>query len=130
MTFRGSALDHATVMGESGGRRYGSGGGYLRSSAGAMGEWQVMPETARAPGFGIRPWNGAPDDLARVGQEYRQTMERRYGGDLAKMWAAYNWGPGNLDGAIRRRGREWWRDAPPETMDYIRRNGRRVGRRG
>lgn len=118
-------------MGESSGRRYGPDGRLLRgpvtrSGDRAMGEWQVMPETARDPGFGIRPWNGTPDDLARVGREYRITMERRYGGDIAKMWAAYNWGPGNVDRAIRAHGDRWLEAAPAETRNYVAQNLRAV----
>lgn len=115
-------LDGITSQAESGGKRYGAGGGFLTSPAGAMGEMQVMPGTARAPGFGVRPWQGGGDDLARVGRDYRSTMERRYGGDLAKMWAAYNWGPGNVDKAIARHGDNWLSAAPAETQNYIRRN--------
>lgn len=117
------------MMSESGGKRYGAGGGLLRSPAGAMGEMQVMPGTAKDPGFGVQPWKGGPDDLARVGKDYRATMHKRYGGDLAKMWAAYNWGPGNLDRAIARYGDDWLQAAPAETRDYIQRNIRSVGRR-
>lgn len=92
-----------------------------------MGEYQVMPATARDPGFGIRPWDGRdPDDLARVGREYRRVMERRYGGDPAKMWAAYNWGPGALDRAIRQHGDNWMRAAPAETRNYVAGNLRRM----
>lgn len=91
-----------------------------------MGEWQVMPETARDPGFGIRPWNGSPDDLARVGKDYRGAMERRYSGDPAKMWGAYNWGPGNLDRALRTHGDKWLDRAPTETRNYVRGNMRKL----
>lgn len=133
--FSGNALDAATVQGESSGRRYNRSGSLLRgpvtrSGERAMGEWQVMPSTARDPGFGIRPWNGRDnDDLARVGRDYRSAMERRYGGDLRQMWAAYNWGPGNLDNALARHGSDWLRHAPQQTQDYIARNLRAVGRR-
>lgn len=93
------------------------------SHKGARGLMQVMPETARAPGFGIRPSSGTKADDVRVGKEYRATMERRYGGDLRKMWAAYNWGPGALDNAIAKYGENgWFARAPQETKDYIRRN--------
>lgn len=110
---------------ESGGRRYGRDGGLLRSPAGAMGEMQVMPATARDPGFGIRPWDGkSPDDLARVGRDYRRTMQSRYGGDTRKMWGAYNWGPGNVDQAVSQYGDRWLDYAPRETRDYINRNMR------
>lgn len=122
--FAPSDLDRITIHSESGGRRYGRDGDYLRSSAGAMGEWQVMPETARDPGFGIRPWNGTPDDLARVGADYRRAMERRYNGDPAMMWAAYNAGPGRVDQARRRGGENWLQYMPRETQNYVARNMR------
>lgn len=100
------------------------------SPKGARGLMQVMPETARDPGFGIRPSNGTPADDVRVGKEYRAVMQRRYGGDLRKMWAAYNWGPKNLDDAIARHGENgWFAKAPKETRDYIRRNLAALGGR-
>lgn len=92
------------------------------SPKGARGLMQVMPETARDPGFGIRPSNGSAADDARVGREYRAAMQQRYGGDLAKMWGAYNWGPGNLDSALERHGNNWLDAAPRETRNYVRRN--------
>lgn len=118
----GANLDRITVQSESGGKRYAPGGGYLTSPKGAMGEWQVMPSTARDPGFGIAPWNGSPNDLARVGQQYRATMGQRYGGDPSKMWGAYNAGPGRVDGLIARHGDNWLDFAPAETRSYVQRN--------
>lgn len=122
-----SRLDQITAQGESGGRRYGANGNLLRSPVGAMGEMQVMPSTARDPGFGIRAWDGSsPDDLARVGRDYRAKMQARYGGDTAKMWAAYNWGPGNVDAAIQQHGPNWLDHAPAETRAYVTRNRRNL----
>lgn len=92
------------------------------SPKGARGLMQVMPSTARDPGFGIRPSNGTQQDDVRVGEELLAKMHARYGGDLAKMWAAYNWGPGNVDAAVSRYGAEWWKHAPPETLGYLDRN--------
>lgn len=86
-----------------------------------------MPATARAPGYGIRPWNGQPGDLDRVGAEYRRAMQGKYKGNLAQMWGAYNWGPGNMDRAISLHGDNWLSAAPPETQDYIARNLKAVG---
>ncbi len=83
---------------------------------------QVMPETARSPGFGLRPANpNDPKDMNRLGREYRATMERRYGGDLGKMWAAYNAGPGRVDNALKSGG-NWLSRMPKETRDYVTRN--------
>ena len=94
-----------------------------------MGEWQVMPATARDPGFGIRPWDGSPDDLARVGSDYQQAMHKRYGGDPAKMWAAYNAGPGRLDRALAKGGDNWLQYLPAETQDYVQKNMNKLGAR-
>lgn len=111
-------LDNITMMSESGGNPN------AVSPKGARGLMQVMPATARDPGFGIRPSNGTQADDVRVGKEYRAAMEKRYGGDLSKMWGAYNWGPGNLDSALARYGDNWQGSAPKETQDYIARNYR------
>lgn len=116
----GNSLDRITVQSES------AGNPNAVSPKGAMGLWQVMPDTARDPGFGIRPWNGTPQDLNRVGAEYRRKMEKRYGGNLPKMWAAYNWGPGNLDKALRTYGENWLNHAPAETRAYVAQNMRAV----
>lgn len=82
---------------------------------------QVMPETARDPGFGLRPANpDNPADMNRLGREYRAKMESKYGGDLAKMWAAYNAGPGRVDDAIAEHGANWFKYMPAETKQYVR----------
>ena len=103
---------------ESGGRRYDKEGNLLTSSKGAQGEMQVMPYTARDPGFGIRPARGNdPDDLRRVGNEYAAAMYNRYGDPKLAM-IAYNMGPGATD--------KWLADGadprklPKETQGYIR----------
>ena len=121
--FPANRMDAITMQSESGGRRYGSGGGLLRSPVGAMGEMQVMPATARDPGYGVRPWDGrSPDDLARVGRDYRRAMEREFNGDPAAMWAAYNAGPGRVQEAMRRGGQNWLRLMPSETQNYVAKN--------
>lgn len=80
---------------------------------------QVMPSTARDPGFGIAPSNGTAADDVRVGRQYRAAMERKYGGDLVKMWAAYNMGPGALDHTLSTHGDEWFNHIPQETRNYV-----------
>ena len=88
-----------------------------------MGLMQVMPETARDPGFGLRPANPAnATDMVRLGKQYRAKMEQRYGGDPAKMWAAYNAGPGRVDGLLQRHGNAWLDHAPQETRNYVAKN--------
>lgn len=91
------SLINKIMQKESGGRRYDKDGNLLTSPKGAQGEMQVMPGTARDPGFGIRPARaGDPDDLARVGREYFNVMLDKYK-DPKLAAIAYNWGPGNTD---------------------------------
>lgn len=90
---------------------------------------QVMPATARDPGYGIRPSNGSQQDDIRVGREYLAKMRELHGGDLAKMWGAYNAGPGAVANAVRRGGNDWLRFMPAETRDYVAKNLRAVGGR-
>ncbi len=115
-------LDGITAKTESGNRDF-SNGRPVTSPKGARFAMQVMPDTARAPGFGLRPANpNDPGDMNRLGREYRAKMESRYGGDPAKMWGAYNAGPGRIDGLVSRFGEGWLNKAPRETQDYVARN--------
>lgn len=119
-----------TAMAESGGRETGRDGRRITSPKGAAGIMQVMPGTQRDPGFGVKPSNGTAEDDARVGRDYLAVMMKRYGNDPAKAWAAYNWGPGNLDKAIAANGPNWLQNAPAETRAYVRGNMGALGGRG
>ena len=112
-----------TVQSESGGNPN------AVSPKGARGLMQVMPATARDPGYGIRPSRGTQQDDIRVGREYLAKMQQRYGGDMSKVWAAYNAGPGRLDEALKRGGDNWLSVLPRETQDYVRKNMRALGGR-
>lgn len=82
---------------ESRGQRYDKEGNLLTSSKGALGEMQVMPATARDPGFGIAPARGNdPEELRRVGEQYAQVLLNKYR-DPKLAAIAYNMGPGNTD---------------------------------
>lgn len=102
----------------------------ITSPAGAEGVMQVMPGTQRDPGFGVKPSDGTPEDDARVGRDYLAAMMKRYGSDPAKAWGAYNWGPGNLDAAVKAHGSEWLAHAPKETRDYVATNMAALGGAG
>jgi soluble lytic murein transglycosylase len=118
-----NVLSLITAMTESGNKDYWGQGKPVTSPKGARYKMQVMPGTARAPGFGIRPaQNDTPEEWNRVGNEYLEKMRQRYGGNAGKMWAAYNWGPGNLDRALQRHGENWLAHAPKETRDYVAKN--------
>ncbi len=80
-----------------------------RSTAGARGLMQVMPSTA-AGEFGItshRLWN--PLVNVYVGTAYLRQLSDRYQGDWLSVLAAYNAGPGRVDGGRR---------LPRETIRY------------
>lgn len=86
------------------------------SPVGAFGLTQAMPATAANPGFGIRPLSERdnPAEQIRFGADYLSAMLNRYGGDVPRALAAYNWGAGNAD--------KWSgsMDAlPKETRGYI-----------
>lgn len=118
--FSGSTLDRLTAGAESGGRDFYGNGSPVVSPKGARFAMQVMPATARDPGFGLRAANpDDPGDMNRLGRQYRAVMQKRYGGDLAKMWAAYNAGPGAVDRAIARHGPRWLDGLPAETKKYV-----------
>lgn len=118
-----NAVYNITMQSESGGNRYDESGNLTKSPKGALGEYQVMPETAKNPGFGIQPAkDDSPEELARVGREYLDVMIKRYDGDLAKMWGAYNAGPGTVDDLVKQYGNDWLSHAPKETQDYVQKN--------
>ena len=48
------------------------------SSKGARGLMQVMPSTARKPGYGIRPAkNDSKEEYVRVGKDYAKAMYKK-----------------------------------------------------
>ena len=120
-------LVKAVMMAESGGRRYASDGKTLLSSPkGARGEMQVLDSTMRSPGYGVKPaQDDSPDERARVGRDVLRAMLSKYGGDLDKTLASYNWGPGNVDRWVSR-GADF-SQLPQETQKYISVIKRRLG---
>ncbi len=80
----------------------------LVSRAGAVGEMQLMPGTARA--LGVDPWNSRQNYSGGAG--YIRMLLKRYDGDLIKTLAAYDAGPAAVDR---------YGGMPPfkETQDYV-----------
>lgn len=79
------------------------------SPKGALGHFQFMPDTAKQ--YGLKdPMNFMAS--ADAAGRYFRDLDRMFGGDQAKMAAAYNWGQGN----VMRKGLG---AAPAETRDYV-----------
>jgi soluble lytic murein transglycosylase-like protein len=78
------------------------------SRAGAIGEMQLMPQTARM--LGVNPFDTREN--YRGGAAYLSGLLRRYDGDLIRSLAAYNAGPGAVDR---------YGGVPPyrETQNYV-----------
>jgi len=77
------------------------------SSAGAIGLMQILPTTGAelASRAGL-PWQGPktlfdPVQNVRLGTAYLKELSDRYGSTRVAL-AAYNWGPGHIDGRLRR----------------------------
>jgi soluble lytic murein transglycosylase-like protein len=84
------------------------------SSRGAIGIFQLLPSTAAD--LGVNPYDAAQN--IQGGVMYLAQLLARYG-DPATALAAYNWGMGNVDGAIARYGTAWLSRAPGSTQAYV-----------
>lgn len=78
------------------------------SPAGAKGLFQFMDPTAKE--LGVDPWN--PESSAHGAAKMLHGLLNKYGGDVNKALAGYNWGQGNVD-------RKGLQNAPSETRNYI-----------
>ena len=84
--------------------------GRTRSGAGAVGIAQIHPPAHPNYKFG----QGVSSDID-YGTKVLADYTRMYGGDERKGVAAYNWGPGNLNRALKQHGEQWLENAPQET---------------
>ena len=86
------------------------------SPKGARGPMQLMPSTFYewAGKIGIQnPDINNPEQNRAVGSAYEQFLLNRYGGNVGRSLAAYNWGMGNVDQS------DWQKKMPQETRDYL-----------
>lgn len=125
-------LQQAVIRQESGGNPT------AVSRAGAQGLMQLMPETGkdmmRRLGLNPKdydPYN--PDLNKQLGTEYLRMLRGRYDGDVQLALAAYNWGMGNLEKAMKKHGTRDFNELvakmgiggrygmPRETAEYVHR---------
>jgi hypothetical protein len=84
------------------------------SPKGAQGIAQILPNTARDPGYGVDPITDTsdPEESLRFGAQYMRAMLDKYDEDYGLALAAYNAGPSTVDkaGGI---------PDIPETKNYV-----------
>lgn len=112
-----SPLMQSLIMAES------SGNPDAVSPKGAFGLAQLMPDTARNPGYGVLPLrDDTPEENVRLGNDYLLAMLNKYGGNQRLALAAYNSGPNSVDNALRKAGGNESAALsflPQETQNYV-----------
>lgn len=113
------------IQAESRGRHRNSRGELTTSPVGAQGITQVMPKTAKNPGYGVKPiQDDTEEEYLRFGRDYLQAMVKEFDGDYRKALAAYNAGAGSVKRAVSRAkesGKSWEEHLPKksETIPYM-----------
>lgn len=106
---------------ESSNREYNADGTRVTSPTGARGRYQILPSTAKDPGFGLRPSDGSAADDARLARELYGAMYERYG-DHRKAMAAYTDGAGTVDSAIKqaeKNHKDWTNYIPTQALNRV-----------
>ena len=106
---------------ESGGRQFNSSGRLIEGSylpklgESAQGMFQVLPSTGRGMGFSLEQLQSETGNI-QAGLAYIKQLDKQYGGDLNKVTAGFNTGPGNVNRFVA----DPDRNLPGETRDYLR----------
>jgi soluble lytic murein transglycosylase len=108
---------------ESGNQHLDAKGNLTKSPTGALGKYQILPSTAKDPGFGITPISDlvkAPEaEHKRFATDYLSAMLKEFGNDMEKALAAYNAGPAVVRNAIDIDPINWKRHISVEAKNYI-----------
>ena len=118
-----AAFLHAVAHQESGERQYDSKGDVIHSGAGAQGVMQIMPEVAAGHGLDATDTR----QNIEIGASELASLMKKYDGNIDEVLAAYNWGQGHLDRAIKQHGGFAQDYLPAETQNYIRSIEARMG---
>jgi hypothetical protein len=86
------------------------------SPAGAVGEYQFMPQYVSDMGYGVKAFDPLdPVQARKAAGDYLAGMQRQYDWTPTQTLQAYNWGPGNMlkfiSGDLT--------EMPPETSEYV-----------
>ena len=87
----------------------------VNQKSGATGILQFIPRTAKE--YGINPRD--PNASINAAGKKMAGLVKYYNGDITKAVAAYNYGEGNLNKAIRKAGDNWMSAIPEETQGYL-----------
>lgn len=108
---------------ETGNKHLDETGKLIKSPTGALGKYQILPSTAKDPGFGITPIADlakAPEaEHKRFATDYLSAMLKEFGGDMEKALAAYNAGPAVVRNAIEIDPINWKKHITAEAKTYI-----------
>lgn len=98
-------------------------GNLTKSKVGALGKYQIMPETARDPGYGIKPIpdlkKASESEHKRFATDYFAKMLELFNNDEEKALAAYNAGPKVVMEAVKKDPTNWKKYVPKESRKYI-----------
>lgn len=92
------------------------GTGAMISDAGAMGDFQFMPDTARQ--YGLKNPFDRQQSADAAGRMFRDLL-RDFNGDVPAAAASYNAGEGRVKNDMRKYGSDWRQHLPAETQRYI-----------
>jgi len=101
---------------------------FAYSHGSAAGMWQFIPSTGRLYGLKQNWWYDGRRDAIKSTDAAIKLLKRlgkKYNGDWLLALAAYNWGPGNVNKAIKKnkkRGKStqfWDLKLPKETKNYV-----------
>ena len=86
-----------------------------KSKAGAIGEYQWLPSSAKQAGYGVKAFDPLDPKAARAATaKYLRNMQKYHGFTPEETLQAYNWGPGNV--LKHKRGQR--KDVPKEAQEY------------